>query len=264
MPSPFPGMNPYLEDSAYWSSVHHWLITEIARLLNQQLTPKYVVAVEVRIYETSGEQSTLIGIPDNLVAKSSETSITPPDSNVAVAFPSTQPLTIELALTETIKQGYLEVRRVGTGQVVTAIEILSPINKNVGEGRIKYEKKRQHILNSDTNFVEIDLLRQGNSMIALNQNIKHDYCILVSPSNQRPQAHLYAFKIQDMIPIFPLPLLPEDSEINLDLQSILHQVYDQGRYDLIIDYQQKISPALSKTETIWVENLLKKQGLRGI
>uniref|UniRef100_UPI0035C8D893 DUF4058 family protein n=1 Tax=Okeania sp. SIO2F4 TaxID=2607790 RepID=UPI0035C8D893 len=84
----------------------------MARLLNQQLAPKYVVAVEVRIYETSGEKSTLIGIPDNIIAKSSENTIKSPEYNVTVAVPSTQPLTIELALTETIKQGYLEVRRV--------------------------------------------------------------------------------------------------------------------------------------------------------
>ncbi|WP_363268721.1 DUF4058 family protein [Okeania sp. SIO2B3] len=68
--------------------------------------------------------------------------------------------------------------------------------------RCAMPKKRQHILSSYTNFVEIDLLRQGNSMITLNQNIEHDYCILVSPNNQRPQAHLYAFNIQDMIPVF--------------------------------------------------------------
>ncbi len=144
----------------------------------------------MRIYQTSGEKSTLISIPDNLITKSSETSIKDPESNVTVAVPSTQPLTIELALTETIKQGYLEVRRVGNGEVVTAIEILSPINRNAAEGRIKYEKKRQLILSSYTNFVEIDLLRQGNLMITLNQNIERDYCILVSPNNQRPQAYL--------------------------------------------------------------------------
>ncbi|NES22008.1 MAG: DUF4058 family protein [Symploca sp. SIO3E6] len=256
MPSPFPGMNPYLENSAYWSSVHHWLITEIARLLNQQLAPKYVVAVEVRIYETGGGNSTLIGIPDNIIAKSTGSAIKSPEANVAVAVPSTQPLTIELALTETIKQGYLEVRRVGTGEVVTAIEILSPINKNLGKGRTKYEKKRQLILSSYTNFVEIDLLHQGNSMIVLDQNIEHDYRILVSPSNQRPQAHLYAFNLQDAIPVFSLPLSPEYPEIMLDLQTILHQVYDQGRYDLIIDYKQKVIPALSATDAVWVENIL--------
>ena len=259
MSSPFPGMNPYLEDSAYWSSVHHWLITEIARLLNQKLAPKYVVAVEVRIYETSGEKSTLIGIPDNIITKSSETSVKSSESSVATAIPSTQPLTIELALPETIKQAYLEVIKVGTGEVVTAIEILSPINKNSGEGRIKYEKKRQLILNSHTSFVEIDLLRQGKSMIPLNQNLEGDYRIVVSPSNQRPQAYLYAFNLQDVIPVFTFPLRPEDSEITLDLQSILHQVYEQGRYDLMIDYQQKVIPVLSSNDEIWIKKILEKQ-----
>lgn len=257
MPSPFPGMNPYLEDSAYWSSVHHWLITEIARVLNQKLAPKYVVAVEVRIDETSGEKSTLIGVPDKIIPKSSAASIKSSDSKVAVAVPSNRPLTIELSLTKTIKQGYLEVRRVATGEVITTIEILSPINKNVGESRIKYQKKRQHILSSNTNFVEIDLLRQGNSMISLNQNIERDYRILVSPSEQRPQAYLYAFNLQDLIPVFTVPLRPEDPEIILDLQSILHQIYDQGRYDLMIDYKQEIIPALSNTDAIWAENILK-------
>ena len=99
-------------------------------------------------------------------------------------------------------------------------------------------------------------------MITLNQKIDYDYCILVSPNHQRPQAELYAFKLKDMIPVFTLPLLPEDANITLDLQSILHQVYDQGRYDLIIDYQQKVIPALSKTDELWVENILKKQGLK--
>ena len=226
--SPFPGVNPYVKNLAYWSSIYHWVITEIARLLNQKLAPKYVVVVEVRIYETSGEKSTVIGIPDNIITKSSENTIKSPESNVAVATPSLQPLIIEISLPETIKQGYLEVRKVGTGEVITVIEILSPINKNPGEGRRKYEKKRQNILSSYTNFVEIDLLRQGNSMITLDRDIDYDYCILVSPNHQRPQAELYAFKIQDMIPIFTLPLLPEDAKVTVDLQSILHQVYQNN------------------------------------
>jgi hypothetical protein len=69
MSSPFPGMNPYLEDPERWSGVHHWLITEIARSLIPQLRPKYIVAVQVRIYETTGEESMLVGIPDNVVVQ---------------------------------------------------------------------------------------------------------------------------------------------------------------------------------------------------
>ncbi len=69
MPSPFPGMNPYLENPAHWSSIHHWLINQIARSLNPQLRPNYIVAVEVRMYETATQESTLVGIPDNVAVK---------------------------------------------------------------------------------------------------------------------------------------------------------------------------------------------------
>lgn len=64
MPSPFPGMDPYLEHPDLWPGVHHFLITAIAQLLSPQLRPKYVVSVEVRMYESNDEQSLLVGIPD--------------------------------------------------------------------------------------------------------------------------------------------------------------------------------------------------------
>lgn len=64
MAYPFPGMNPYLEDPALFSGLHHLLISEIARFLSPQLRPKYRVAVEVRMYETTDENSLLVGIAD--------------------------------------------------------------------------------------------------------------------------------------------------------------------------------------------------------
>jgi hypothetical protein len=51
MLSLFPGITPYLEAPALWSEVHSWLIVELARLLNQRITPKYRAAVEKRVYE---------------------------------------------------------------------------------------------------------------------------------------------------------------------------------------------------------------------
>ncbi len=51
MPSPFSGMNPYLENSQFRSDFHHRFITPIADLLAPQLEPKYIVAIERRIYE---------------------------------------------------------------------------------------------------------------------------------------------------------------------------------------------------------------------
>ena len=262
MPSPFPGMNPYLENPAHWSSIHHRLIVAIANDLAPKLNPNYFVAIEVRMYETAGEESTLVGIPDNLVVKGDETANLSDDSSVAVASPPAQPITITVPIPEIIKQGYLEVKDIGSGEVVTTLEILSPINKRAGSGRDKYEAKRLKILGSRTNLVEIDLLRQGRALVTLNNGFKSNYRILVSPSKRRPKADLYAFNVPDKIPNFLLPLRDGDTEPIIDLKAILDRIYDEGFYSRIIDYRQEPIPALSKNDAVLVDNLLRQNGLR--
>ena len=262
MLSPFPGMNPYLEDPALWSGIHHWLINAIARSLSPQLRPKYIVAVEERIYEASGEESLLVGIPDDIVVQSSSTVPSLTQSNVAVVSPPTQPITVILPIPETIRQGYLQVRQVGTNEVITAIEILSPINKKSGSGRHKYETKRQKILGSFTNLIEIDLLRQGKPMLIFSNGIQSDYRILVSRSDTRPEADLYAFNLQDVIPSFPVPLRSQEREPLIDLQKLLTEIYDLGSYDLRVDYKRQPVPGLSETDAVWADKLLRQKGLR--
>ncbi|WP_414562966.1 MULTISPECIES: DUF4058 family protein [unclassified Anabaena] len=261
MPSPFPGMNPYLEHPDLWLGVHHWLIIEIARFLSPQLRPKYRVAVEVRMYESSGENALLVGIPD-VTVKHLSSATDPKMSNVAVADPSTQPVKVKIPTPEIIKEGYLEVREVGTEEVVTTIEILSPTNKRTGKGRQMYEEKRQHVLGSRSNLVEIDLLRIGEPMSFFDNNIESHYRILVCRGNTRPYADLYAFNLQDVIPTFSLPLRVGDSEPVIDLQTLLNGVYDISGYDLVIDYSQEAIPALSEVDAAWVDRLLHEQELR--
>lgn len=263
MPNPFPGMNPYLEHPEIWSGLHHWLIVELARYLSPQLRPKYRVAVEVRMYETIGEQSLLVGIPD-LTVKGSQAKTKQPITNVAVVQPPTQPQTVEVPLPETIKQGYLEVREVATSEVVTAIEILSPINKRSGEGRKQYERKRNKVLGSSTHLVEIDLLRRGQPMPVYHSNIPTHYRILVSRGDRRPQADLYTFNLPDAIPSFPLPLKSEDSEPVVDLQLLLSNIYDQASYDLAIDYTQEPVPPLLEKDRVWVNTWLTDRQLRSL
>src|SRR5271156_96108 len=50
MPSPFPGMDPYLESPVIWPDVHHELISGIRAALNPVLRPQYVARVELRVY----------------------------------------------------------------------------------------------------------------------------------------------------------------------------------------------------------------------
>lgn len=261
MTNPFPGMNPYLEHPEIWPGVHHWLIVELARFLSPQLRPQYRVAVEVRLYETIGEESLLVGIPD-LTIKGSQTTTQSSITNVAVLQPPSKPQTVQVPIPEIVKQGYLEVREVATGEVVTVIEILSPINKRSGEGRKQYETKRHKILGSSTHLVEIDLLRKGQPMTVYHSNIQSHYRILVSRGDRRPQADLYTFNLPDPIPLFPLPLKSGDQELLIDLQVLLNTIYDQASYDLAIDYTQEPIPSLSDTDRVWLNQLLTEKQLR--
>jgi Protein of unknown function (DUF4058) len=261
MPSIFPGMNPYLEHPELFPGLHHLLISEIARFLSPQLRPKYRVAVEVRMYETADDSSLIVGVPDVMV-KARQNVSDANTTNVAVAAPSVAPVKVTVPMPITIKEGYLEVKEVGTEQLITTIEILSPINKRPGKGRKVYEKKREQVLGSQTNLVEIDLLRKGKPMPIFGNHIQSDYRILVCPGNRRPVADLYAFNLPDKIPVFPLPLRSGDNKPVIDLQVLFTQVYDIYDYDLIVDYSQEPVPALPETDAVWADTLLREQGLR--
>ncbi|MCL1473347.1 DUF4058 family protein [Argonema antarcticum] len=261
MPSPFPGMNPYLEHPELWSGVHHWLIIAIAESLVPQLRPKYRVAVEVRIYETIGDKSLLVGVPD-VTMRSLRNTTNQTNPNVAIAAPPTEPLTVAIPTPDPVREGYLEVRDVGTNEVVTAIEVLSPKNKLSGEGRRTYERKRRRVLGSLTNLVEIDLLRVGRPMPILNDRIQTHYNILVCRGDRRPLANLYAFNLPDAIPLFSLPLRDEDAEPLVDLQTLINGVYDRAGYDLVIDYRNEPVPPLSEADAAWADALLREKELR--
>lgn len=243
----FPGMNPYLENPALWSEVHSWLIVELARYLNPSLVPKYRAAVEKRVYL----DALLVGIPDASVF---EQKLKNEPNSVATTEVLNKPIRVKLPLTEEITERYLEIREVKTGRVITVIEILSPKNKRVGEGRDKYLTKRQKVLNSATHLVEIDLLKTGNFM-PMAEAISSDYRILVSRSNLRPEAELYPFNLRESIPQFLLPLQSGDREPVVNLFEVLKQVYQEAALDLVIDYSQQPIPPLSENDFQWVQSL---------
>lgn len=254
-------MDPYLEHPEVWPGVHLLLIAALSESLAPQLRPKYSVSVEVRMYETTGEQSLLVGIPDVAVQKRDRQS-EHPSANVAVAEAKTGPISVRVPMPVSIRQGFLEVREVATKAVVTAIELLSPVNKRAGTGRQTYENKRQRVLNSSTHLVELDLLRAYEPMLMYGEHLTSDYRILVSRSDLRPQAELYAWSLRDSIPSFQLPLRQGDLEPTVDLQQLLTGIYDRSGYDLKLDYHQAPVPPLAADDIDWVNSRLKEYGLR--
>ncbi|WP_424101286.1 DUF4058 family protein [Moorena producens] len=234
MPNPFPGMNPYLEQPEYWSDFHNQLVAALARALIPKLLPKYRVVTDKWVYKIAGSTKIAIGRPDVTVQQSRDASATIATA-VAVSEPSVEPIKVAVPLREEVRQSYIEVKDVATKEVVTAIEVISPANKP-GEGRQKYEAKRQQIFESMTHLVEIDLLRDGEPLPVSNSSNPSHYRILVSRSNTRPTADLYLFNLCDRIPSFQLPLLPGDTEPVVELQTLVDQLYDQLGYDYFIDY----------------------------
>ncbi len=154
------------------------------------------------------------------------------------------------------------MREVSTKAVVTAIELLSPVNKRAGTGRQSYETKRQKVLASSTHLVEIDLLRAYEPMPVYGNALKSDYSILVSRSHLRPDAQLYAFNLKDTLPVFHLPLREGDREPTVDLQQLLNDLYDRAAYDLKLDYQQPPVPPLAQKDDNWLNHTLQAKGLR--
>jgi len=220
MPTLFPGMDPYLERHGLWEEVHTNLIVAIRQFLTPILRPKYRIAIGQRIYQA--------------------------------LLPTQEPLEGIMERPEEVVERYLEIRDTATQKAITAIEILSPTNKEAKDDRQQYEKKRLTVLASATNLVEIDLLRAGKpfamKVVGQTEAKPSHYRIVISRSWQRPGADLYLFSVRQPIPAFLIPLRPGEQEPVLPLNRILHDLYDQGGYDLAIDYSQPAFPPLARED----------------
>ena len=252
MPTPFPGMDPYLEKPGLWKQVHTDLIVDIRRHLSIIVRPKYQVAIEQRNFLSLSAGDPLVGEPDVLViapARGNPMELT----RTAVAPVATASYTVALPQPERVIERYLEVRDVESGEVITVIEILSPSNKL--EDRKRYERKRLRVLSSMTNLVEIDLLRSGKPMLMRGDFPHTPYRVLVSRALQRPEAQIFPIALRQAIPAIPIPLRPGEEEPQLPLNQILHTLYDSAGYDLFINYQQPAVPPLGEEDAVWAQEL---------
>lgn len=244
-------MDPYLEHPALWPDVHNSLITAMRDALAPVVAPRYYIGVESRTYLLKPDDLVFIGRPDLSVIPSQE-----PHQLSSRPLADLDVLEVDVPMSDEVEETFLEVHDVKTGKLVTGVEVLSPINKQ-GKGRQDYEEKRQDYFRTRTNLVEIDLLRAGEPMPVIGKPIRSDYRILVSRGSRRPHAQLYAFNLRHPIPQFPLPLLPGDVEPLVNLNDILHSLYERARFDLRLDYTQPPVPPLSDENAAWAHELLK-------
>jgi len=252
MPTPFPGMDPYLEKPGLWKQVHTSLIVDIQRYLAPIVRPKYQVAIEQRNFLSLAASEPSVGEPDVLViAPASRSGIEL--TRTAAPSPVATSYTVALPAPERVIERYLAVRDVESGEVITVIEILSPSNKL--EDRRRYERKRSRVLATMTNLVEIDLLRSGKPMPMHGNFPQTAYRVLVSRALQRPEAQVFPIGLRQPIPDIPIPLRPGEEEPHLPLNQLLHTLYDSAGYDLFINYGQPATPPLAEADAAWARQL---------
>ncbi len=246
MPSPFPGMDPYLEGEM-WQEFHDRLANQISQQLMPRVEPKYVALLAKRYtFDYSGvnlvHEKTIF--PDVHVVKS---------SRVAYAT-ATAPIELENPLPEPVPYLAVEIRDVAERRLVTAIEILSPENKR-GEGVYDYREKRVAILETDTHLLEIDLLRNGTRVELVGELPPASYYIYLSRWTRRPKTEVWPIQLRDKLPAVPVPLLPPDPDVLLDLQAALDECFALVKYERLLDYRQPLR-ALSTEDAAWVEQTL--------
>ena len=264
MPSPFPGMDPYLESPDIWPDVHHRMISEIQASLNPTLRPHYVARVELRVYITGEEDPGFeVIIPDVRIEASGKNGGRKAKqgngASVAVAEPEVIPFLFD---DDEIKEAYLEIRRRDSGALVTIIELMSPANKIRGaHGRDSFMEKRRSTVGSDVNWVEIDLLRAGIPSASAALLGPSDYRVLMYRAKQR-RGHVWRITLRQALPTIGIPLRGKDADVPLDLGAVLNAAYDHAAYDLSIDYGREPAPPLVAADRKWADKLLRERGLR--
>jgi hypothetical protein len=242
MPSPFPGMDPYLE-GPLWSTVHSQLVPEIARQLAPKLRPKYL-ALTTEYF--------LLAVVDGRGRSAGAA-----DTATMVAAP----LTLEMVVPVRVPMVAVEIRETRTRRLVTAIELLSPANKR-GSGRRQYLNRRHRLFLTSAHLVEVDLLRRGKRVPMRHPLPDKPYFVFISRASRRPMADVWPIELAQPLPEVSIPLLPGDDEVPLDLQLALTTVYDLVGYDLAIDYSSDPPPPLSLEQTTWIDARLRAVGLR--
>jgi len=264
MPSPFPGMDPFLEHPDIFQDFHDRFITHLSERIQERLPPPYVAALGRRAWIEVSER--FIGPDVQVVRPQAAPGEAGSGSPVAVAArPRAQPLLVHVPhdeRSEPLVEIYLG--RGSDRRLVTCIEVLSLTNKTPGEhGRDLYLRKQREILGGKVHLVEIDLLRAGEHTTAVPRHRlaraagEFEYHVSIHHFDNLEDYFVYPVRLNEPLPEILIPLLPGDPPVPLDLQAVLHRTYDAGPYRREITYQDEApAPPLSPAWQSWLRQVL--------
>ncbi len=255
MPSPFPGVDPYLESQGYWPDFHVSLTTYCRDILNDVLPEIYVARLgeQLRLIERSDPRGKTV-LPDVTILEGGIRTRATAQSATAGGVLTLDPVTIELPVTdiEEVRDLWIEIHRRPDRELVTAIEILSPTNK-LGEGYWQYQSNRRSLIRQDVHLVELDLLVRGQRLPMGQDLPPGNFFAFVSRADRRFKCDVYPWSVRDRLPNLPIPLRAPDPDVILDLPALFALAYERGRYARELDYTTPLDLPLAEGDRAWAE-----------
>lgn len=263
MPSPFPGMDPYLEGNL-WPDVHNALAYKIRQLLTPKLRPRYAARLEIQVLEDDDPEAELgIMYPDVEVvlkhgqrAESSLPKLLPAGPSFSTGV--SPPLVIPLLPTMQFRYASIEIRDSAQNMLITTIEILSPVNKR-GRHLQDYREKRQKLFQAGVHLLELDFVRRGTRPYSHPRIPKTPYLVTLTRA-KATAAEVWPIGLRDTLPTVLVPLRTPDPDVSLPLQDVIEAIYEDAGYDVTIDYDQPPPPPpLSKDDLAWLRSVIAQQ-----
>lgn len=260
MKNPFPGMNPWLEE--HWPDVHACMLVYACDDLNETLPADLRARMDERFAPKTNQDQALAFLPsmsdDDAWKRPAGPVLGPGGDSVVAAEPTVVEFGDEVSR-------HLEIVD-SRAYIITAIELLSPSNKEEGEARANWRRKRFDYLRGGINVVEIDLLRGGAWALPDRSLLKPVppgrvfHYVAVTRPPRFTRCEFYVLPLRERLPAIRVPLRRTDLDAALDLQVLIDQCYDRGRYASILDYSHPPHPPLPDEEAAWAKGILAARG----
>jgi Protein of unknown function (DUF4058) len=254
MASPFPGMDPFLEDSRLWESFHNRLIGVFDEILSARVRPHFYVEEQSSVYIVElGAQPRPPVKPDVYLVDAGRT--TSAGATAIAERPVTQPLVVKARFPEELRQRYLEIRDSRNHTVVAVLELLSPTNKAAGTtGREAFLRKRRELMSAPVHWLEIDLLRAGERPDEVAG--QSDYYALLKRAEIADEFDVWYWNLRDPLPVITVPLTAEFPDVAVDLQSAFATTYERY-YAARLEYREAPPPPrLQPADLSWAAGCL--------
>jgi hypothetical protein len=251
MKNPFPGMNPWLE--AFWRDFHAKLLVYACDQLNGELPAGMVARVDERLAIDAEAEKAHSYLPDVAITEPWDRPAGPVLGQGGLGVIAAEPIIVDSGQ-EILRHVEIVDSR---SHVITAIELLSASNKEEPAARLAWQAKRMDYLRGGISLVEIDLLRAGGWTLPdrsqlkpiPNGRVSYHVCVTRPPWWSRHE--FYVLPLREKLPVIRIPLRRPDPDAGLDLQVLVDQCYERGRYASSISYSTPPSPPLPEEEAAW-------------